>query len=125
MKIAVASRKLGVDRVGEKSLTAFGSRSSVRTTRFSDKKITVTFVWQTELSGRHLRGFCCASIVLLSETPSRYANYRGRVRYTRRVVTTHFGKHPERLLGWFAAHMCSALPKRAADQIAKRNIFLL
>src|SRR6266480_2471577 len=50
MKIAVASRKFGVDRVGEKSLTAFGSRSSVRTTRFSDKKITVTFVWQTEIS---------------------------------------------------------------------------
>src|SRR5947207_13938254 len=50
MKIVVASRKLGVDRVGEKSLTAFRSRSSVRTTRFSDKKITVTFVWQTEIS---------------------------------------------------------------------------
>src|SRR6266705_6440414 len=78
MKIVVASRKLGVDRVGEKSLTAFRSRSSVRTTRFSDKNITVTFVWQTEISGRHLRGFGYASIVLLSETPSRYANYRGR-----------------------------------------------
>ena len=51
MKTAVASRKLGVDRVGEKSVTAYRPRS-VRTTRFSDKKFTVTFVWQTEMSGR-------------------------------------------------------------------------
>ena len=55
MKIVVVSRKFGLDRVGAESVTACRSRSSVRTTRFSDKKITVTFVWQTAMSGCHLR----------------------------------------------------------------------
>jgi len=35
------------------------------------------------MNGRHLRGLGYASIVLLSETPFRYANYRGRACYCR------------------------------------------
>jgi hypothetical protein len=78
MRNAVAARKSGVDRVGAKSVTACRSRSSVRTTPFNDKRITVTFVWQTGMSGATCEGLAYASIVLLTESSSRSLHQRSR-----------------------------------------------